>query len=393
MLSDPPIRPFSRRMDSIAISSTSATVNAVAERKAAGLNLVDFGAGEPHFATPQHIKEAAYAAIARGQTKYTAVPGTAELRESILWRHNEDFGSDYRFEEVIACPGGKYALFAALQVVVDEGDEVILPVPYWVSFKDMVHFAGGKCVFVDTTDDDFALTAQKIARAVTSRTKAIILNYPNNPTGAVLAREHIAEIVDMAARRNIWIISDECYAYLVYSGNPFSAGELKPAKDHMIIVGSLSKTYAMTGWRLGYALAPAPVIAAVEVIQSQAISCACAVTQAAAVAALTGPQECVREMVSEYKRLRDRTVAAVSEFPGVRTTVPGGAFYLFPDISEQLRAKGQSAPELCAALLDHGVATVPGTGFGAANHIRMSFACAERELASGLEAMRKFFSN
>lgn len=368
-------------------------MNAVAKLKASGVKLVDFGAGEPHFATPQHIKDAANAAIARNETKYTPVPGTAELREAIIWRHKKDFGSEYAFEEVIACPGGKYALFTALQVLVDEGDEVIVPVPYWVSFKDMVQFAGGTCVFVDTIADDFVLTPAQVARAITPRTKAIILNYPSNPSGAVLSPQYMAEIVEIAQKRNIWIIADECYAYLVYSGSRCSTGQLKHAKQNMVIAGSLSKTYAMTGWRLGYALAPAPLIAAMQVIQSQAISCPCAVTQAAAVAALTGPQECVEEMRAEYQRLRDRTVAAVSAFPGVRTSVPGGAFYMFPEVSEHLRSRGwRTASELTSALLQCGVATVSGEGFGSNRHIRMSFATSEHELASGLEKMGRFLT-
>jgi aspartate aminotransferase len=377
----------------MAMSSTSATVNTIAQMKAAGNPVVDFGPGEPCFPTPQHIKDAAHAAIEGNLTRYTPVPGTAELREAIVFRHRQDFGSGYSVEETIVCPGGKYALFSVMQVLIDEGDEVLLPVPYWVSFKDMVRFAGGNCVWIDTTRNEFHLTPQMVERAITPRTKAIILNYPNNPSGALLEEGEIAEIVDMAARRNIWVISDECYAYLTYRGGLLSAGSLKSGKRNVIIAGSLSKTYAMTGWRIGFALAPPSVIAAVQVMQSQAISCPSSVSQVAALAALTGPQSCIQSMRADYLRLRDRAVAALHAMHGLRVVIPGGAFYLFPEISEQLRLRGlATAGELCLALLTHGVVTVGGEGFGSNQHLRMSFAVSEDELTRGLDLMARFFN-
>ncbi len=381
---------FSRRTRSIAMSSTSAMVNAVAELKSRGVGVIDLGAGEPHFPTPEHIRQAADAAMAENKTKYTPVPGTAELREAIAARHRLDFGSDFSLSEVIACPGGKYALFTALQVLIDEGDEVILPVPYWVSFKDMVQFAGGKCVFVDTVNSGFQLTSEMVEAAVTPRTKAIILNYPNNPSGAVLDPQALVRILELAARNNLWVISDECYAYLTYSGRTVSAGEFKDAKRRLIVVGSFSKTYAMTGWRLGFALAPSSVIQAMETLQSQAISCPCSITQAAGVAALTGPQDCVQHMRAAYRELRDLAVAGLTAIPHISLTIPGGAFYAFPDVSAQLKLRGLSgARELSRLLLDGGVATVAGEGFGSPTHIRLSFAVAKGELSSGLQRIRE----
>jgi aspartate aminotransferase len=386
------IRPFSRRIGSIEISSTSATVNAVAQMRRSGVDVVDLGPGEPHFATPEHIKQAAIGAIHNNQTKYTAVPGNADLREAIVQRHRMDFGSNYSFEEVIACPGGKYSLFMAMQILVDEGDEVVIPIPSWVSFKDMVQFAGGKCVFADTTQNDFVLAAEIVERALTPRTKVIVLNFPNNPSGALIDIASLERIVKMAADRKIWVVADECYAYLTFVGKPLSVGQFKEHASNVVIVGSLSKTYAMTGWRLGYALAPAPVITAMQTLQSQEISCPCSVSQIAGVAALTGPQDCVEQMRQDYARLRDQALAGLKDLPGVRTVTPGGAFFVFPDVSGQLRRRNmQSAREFCAMLLrESGVVVVPGEGFGSATHVRLAYSVSGLELGRGLGKIREF---
>jgi aspartate aminotransferase len=244
------------RINRIEPSATMAVVAEADKLRQQGLDVVDFGAGEPHFPTPQHIKDAAIAAIHNNFTKYTAVGGTTELRDAIVRRHSADFASDYRREEAIASVGGKHGLFNAIQVLVDHGDEVILPVPYWVSFKDIVRYAGGNCVLLETDEEQgFRITAEMVANLVTSRTKLIILNSPSNPSGAVMAPEDLLEIMKLAAERGIWVISDECYVYLNYTGQKFSVGSLREYRERMVIVGSLSKTYAMTGWRLGYVLA------------------------------------------------------------------------------------------------------------------------------------------
>jgi aspartate aminotransferase len=392
MASTVPTRPFSHRINAIEMSSTSATVNTVAQMRRSGVSVVDLGPGEPHFATPEHIKQAAIGAIHNNKTKYTAVPGTAELREAIVQRHQKDFGSNYSVEEVIACPGGKYALFMAMQILVEEGDEVVVPTPSWVSFKDMIRFAGGKCVFVDTTQNDFVLTPKIVERALTSRTKAIILNFPNNPSGALIDATSLDRIVEMAVERNIWVVADECYVYLTFAGKPLSVGQLKRHASNLVIVGSLSKTYAMTGWRVGYALAPAAVISAMQTLQSQEISCPCSVSQIAAIAALTGPQDCVQYMRKEYAQLRDQAVAGLKDLPGIRTVTPGGAFFVFPDVSGQLRfRKLNSARELSSLLLrECGVVVVPGEGFGSATHVRLAYSVSKRELARGLQKLREF---
>src|SRR6202044_3100532 len=267
--------------------------------------LVDFGAGEPHFATPQHIKGAAIEAIQKNFTKYTMVAGIPELRQAIVERHAQDFGSNYTPDEAIFSTGGKLAIFNAIQVLVDHGDEVIVPVPYWVSYKDIVQYAGARCVFVEAPEaENFKVTADAIERAITPKTKAIILNSPSNPSGAVVSPKDLERIVRLAHERGIWLLLDECYVYLQYTGALVSGGSFTDAKEHVVVLGSLSKTYAMTGWRAGYALGPKPVIAAMGKLQSQSTSSTASFVQKAAIAALRGSQDCVGEMRADYLKLR-----------------------------------------------------------------------------------------
>ena len=381
------------RINRIEPSATMAVVAEADKLRQQGIDVVDFGAGEPHFSTPQHIKDAAIAAIQGNFTKYTAVGGTAELRDAIVHRHAVDFDSDYRREESIASVGGKHALFNAIQVLVDHGDEVILPVPYWVSFKDIVRYAGGNCVMLETDEaKGFRVTAEMIERLVTPRTKLIILNSPSNPSGAVMSPDDLTAVVRFASERGIWVISDECYVYLNYTGKRFSVGALREYRDRMVIVGSLSKTYAMTGWRLGYALAPAPLVSAMQKLQSQSTSNPTSIVQKAAVTALKGPQECVTEMRAEYIQLRDHVVNGLRAIPGVKCNLPEGAFYVYPNISAFFGRSGvKSASDLAGKLLREAhVATVPGEGFGTREHIRVSYATSIAELDRGLERMRKF---
>ncbi len=387
---------LTERINRIEPSATMAVVAEADKLRQQGIDVVDFGAGEPHFATPAHIKDAAIAAIQGNFTKYTAVAGTAELRDAIVHRHAVDFDSDYRREEVVASVGGKHALFNAIQVLVDHGDEVILPAPYWVSFKDIVRYAGGTCILLRTDEaQGFRVTAEMVARLVTPRTKLIILNSPSNPSGAVMSPEDLREVVRLAAERGIWVISDECYVYLDYTGRRFSVGGLREFRDRMVIVGSLSKTYAMTGWRLGYALAPAAVASAIAKLQSQSTSNPTSIVQKAAVAALKGPQQCVEDMRQEYVRLRDHVVKGLRSIPGVTCTLPEGAFYAYPNVSTFFGRGGtQSASDLAGKLLrEVHVATVPGEGFGTREHIRVSYATSMAELDRGLERMRKFLAN
>jgi aspartate aminotransferase len=386
---------LSKRINRIEVSATMAVVSEAERLRAGGADLVDFGAGEPHFATPQHIKDAAIAAIQANFTKYTPVGGTAELRDAIAQRHAADFGSGYKREECIAATGGKQALFNAFQVLIEHGDEVIIPVPYWVSFKDMVCYCGGVPVFAPTDErKEFALTADMVERAITPRTKVILLNSPSNPAGSVISAEDLTAIMQVAARRNILVLSDECYVYLDYTGHRFSLGSLTSEKERMLVVGSLSKTYSMTGWRLGFAMGPKWLIAAMQKLQSQSTSNPTSVVQKAAVAALTGPQGCVEEMRLEYIRLRDHVVAGLRSIPGVQCVLPQGAFYAYPNISKFLKGNGgqRTAAEIAGLLLrEAGVVVVPGEAFGTEEHLRVSYATSIAQLDKGIERMRKFF--
>ena len=387
--------PLTNRIQRIEVSATMAVAAEAEKLRATGADLVDLGAGEPHFSTPQHIKDAAIAAIQNNFTKYTAVGGIAELRDAIAKRHATDFGSEYKREECVASVGGKHALFNAIQVLVDHGDEVILPVPYWVSFKDIIRYGGGEPVYIPTDEGrDFQLTAEMVERAITPRTKMIILNSPNNPSGAVMNPEDMTSVLRLAHERGIWVVSDECYVYLNYTGHLFSAGSVTEVKERLLIIGSLSKTYAMTGWRLGYALGPAPVIAAMQKLQSQSTSNPTSIVQKAAIAALTGPQDCLQEMRTDYIKLRDEVVAGLRAIPGLTCAAPNGAFYAFPNVSHYFGRGGMNSASDAARKLLHEahVVVVPGEAFGTQEHVRISYAVSEQSLERGLERMRQFFA-
>jgi len=384
---------LSERIGRIEVSATMAVTAAAAKLRAEGAKLVDFGAGEPHFATPRHIKDAAIAAIEANFSRYTVVSGIAEVRKAIVARHACDFGSSYTPEEAVFTTGGKLALFNAIEVLVDHGDEVILPAPYWVSYKDIIQYAGGKPVYVETAEsENFRVTAEAIERASTPRTRAIILNSPSNPSGAVIPRADLERIVRLAHSRGIYLMLDECYAYLIFNEAPFSGASVTEAKEHLIVLGSLSKTYAMTGWRAGFALGPKAVIAAMSKLQSQSTSSTAAMVQKAAIAALTGSQECVCEMRADYIRLRDTIVAGLRSIPGITCTMPEGAFYAYPNVSGLLKKSGIATPaELTTRLLhEAGIVVVPGEPFGTYEHIRFSYAVSHKDVEEGLERLRAF---
>jgi aspartate aminotransferase len=386
---------FADRIGRIEVSATMAVAAEAAKLRAQGANMVDFGAGEPHFATPHHIKDAAIAAIEANFSRYTVVPGIPDVRKAIVERHAADFGSDYDISEAIFTTGGKLALFNTIQVLVDHGDEVILPVPYWVSFKDIIQYAGGKVVLVETKEsENFRITADAIEKAITPRTKAIILNSPSNPAGSIVSAEDMEHIVHLAHERGIFLLLDECYAYLNYAGKPVSAGAFTWAKEHMVILGSLSKTYAMTGWRAGFALASKSVVANLSKLQSQSTSNATSFVQKAAIAALTGSQECVSEFRAEFIDLRDYMLAKLTAIPGITCTKPEGAFYVYPNISAFLGKSGvKTATELATRLLHEAhVVTVPGEAFGTAEHIRISYPVTKQNIDEGTRRMAEFLT-
>jgi len=388
-----PAKVFADRIGRIEVSATMAVAAEAAKLRAQGANLVDFGAGEPHFHTPQHIKDAAIAAIEANFTRYTVVPGIPDVRKAIVERHACDFGSDYGLDEAIFTTGEKHALFNAVQILVDHGDEVILPVPYWVSFKDIIQYAGGTVVLLETSEaESFRITAAAIEKAITPKTKAIILNSPSNPAGSVVSPEDLERIVHLAHERGIYLLLDECYVYLNYEGKPVSAGSFTWAKEHMVVLGSLSKTYAMTGWRAGFALAPKAIIANLSKLQSQQTSNATSIVQKAAIAALAGSQECVNEFRAEFKELRDYMLAKVTAIPGVTCTKPEGAFYVYPNIGAFIGKGGvKSATELATKLLHEAhVVVVPGEAFGTAEHIRISYPVTKQNIDEGTRRMAEY---
>lgn len=384
---------FADRIGRIEVSATMAVAAEAAKLKATGVSLMDFGAGEPHFATPQHIKDAAIEAINANFTRYTVVPGIPELRKAIVQRHAEDFGSDYSIDEAVFTTGEKLALFNAVQVLVEHGDEVILPVPYWVSFKDIIQYAGGKVVYLQTEEaESFRITAAAVEALITPKTKAIILNSPSNPAGNVIDEADLERIVKVAHERGIYLILDECYVYLNYESKPVSAGKFAWAKDHMIVLGSLSKTYAMTGWRAGFALGPKKIIAALSKLQSQQTSNATSFVQKGTIAALNGSQQCVAEFRAEFKELRDYMIAALKTIPEVTCTVPGGAFYVYPNIGAYIGRGGvKSATELATKMLHEGhVVVVPGEAFGTPHHVRLSYPVTRETIDEGVKRMKAF---
>jgi aspartate aminotransferase len=388
-----PSKVFADRIGRIEVSATMAVAAEAAKLRAQGANLVDFGAGEPHFPTPRHIKDAAVAAIDANFTRYTVVPGIPDVRKAIVERHACDFGSDYSVDEAIFTTGGKLALFNTIQVLIDHGDEVILPVPYWVSFKDIIQYAGGKVIFLETSEaENFRITADAIEKSITPRTKAIILNSPSNPAGSVVSAEDLERIVRLAHERGIYLLLDECYVYLNYAGKAVSGGSFTWAKEHLVVLGSLSKTYSMTGWRAGYALAAKPVVANLSKLQSQSTSNATSFVQKAAIAALSGSQECVAQFRAEFIDLRDYMLARLAEIPGVTCTRPEGAFYVYPNISAFIGKGGiRTATELATRLLHEAhVVTVPGEAFGTGEHIRLSYPVTKQNIDEGTRRMADF---
>jgi aspartate aminotransferase len=384
---------IAERISTISVSSTL-KVSADADRlRREGVDVVDFGAGEPDFPTPDNIKQAAVAAISANFTKYTNAGGTPELREAICERHRVDFGTKYAPTECMVTVGGKHAIFNLIQALINPGDEVIIPVPYWVTYKDVVNYAGGHCVFVPTDESNgFEVTAAMIERHVTPKTKLAIINSPSNPSGAVLPQEEFRKIFALTSKRDIFLMTDECYCKFVYEGEPYSIAAEPGAKETVVVAGSLSKTYAMTGWRIGFALAPTPIIGAMMKLQSHSTSNPTSIAQKAAIEAMRGPQDSVPEMLAEYRRRRDFVVKRLREIPGVTIAIPKGAFYAYPNISVAFRSgRVKNSLDFSSDLLAKAhVAVVPGEAFGTDDHVRISYATSMHELERGLERLHRF---
>ncbi len=385
---------LAERVNRISISPTLAVLSEAERYKARGIDLVDFGPGEPDFPTPDHIKRAAIRAIEQNFTKYTATAGIAPLREAICRWHAAQFGSSYEPAECIVNVGGKHAIFNSINALIQAGDDVLIPAPYWVSFPDIVKYAGGRPVFLQTdAADGFCLRATQVEAALTPRTRVLIVNSPNNPTGAVIPPQEFARIYDVCERRDVWLLSDECYSHFTYGdARPHSVAGLPGSKPHVIIVGSLSKTFAMTGWRIGYTLAPQPLVEATLKLQSQSTSNATSISQYAALEALRGPMDSVATMLAEYARRRARILAGMRAIPGITCTAPEGAFYVFPNAAAKLRNGAADTTALARHLLERQhVVVVPGEAFGAPGFLRISYATSMERIEEGLRRLERFF--
>ncbi|MBE3588948.1 MAG: pyridoxal phosphate-dependent aminotransferase [Thermoanaerobacteraceae bacterium] len=389
---------LAERAKNISPSPTLAIDARAKKMIAAGEKVVNFGAGEPDFDTPEHIREAAIAAIRAGMTRYTPVAGTMQLRQAIVDKLRNDNGLDYRPEEIVVSAGAKHSLYNAMQVLLQPGDEVILPAPYWVSYLEQIKLAGAVPVIVQTRQENgFKLTVEELLSVVNRRTRMVIINSPGNPTGAVYTREELSALGHAVLEHGLIVISDEIYEKLLYDGlEHVSIASLSPAlKEQTVVVNGMSKAYAMTGWRIGYAAAPAPVAKAMADLQSHSTSNPTSIAQAASVAALTGSQEPVRKMVEEFRRRRDYMLERLQAIPGINCNRPGGAFYLFPSIDGYIgrRYKDHTikgAADLAGILLDEvKVAVVPGVAFGDDRCIRLSYATSMENIREGLDRIEQ----
>jgi len=379
---------LAERAGRIAISPTMKVTAEAIALKAKGIDVVDLGAGEPDFPTPKHISAAAHAAIDANFTKYTTNSGTEELKRAIVNRYKTDNGIEYATNEVIVTAGGKQALFNAVMVLFGKGDEVITHMPGWPTLVEQIKLAEATPVIVHAqAEEGFVLKAEMFLNAFTPRTRGIIINSPGNPTGALMSEGELEKVAQEASKRGIWILLDLCYDKLVYDPTPHNLpGVLyRTMRDHAVLCGSASKAYAMTGWRCGWVVAPKEVVGACNALQSHSTSNACSITQKAVVAGLNGPQECVTEMLEEYRVRRDKLCTWLAEEPRIRLVKPSGAFYLFPDVSDFLSPDGvRTTAELAQSLLDGPrVAITPGEAFDAPGFLRLSYAASMEDLQRG----------
>lgn len=389
---------FSQRVNAISSSPTMKLVQIKNQMVAQGKKVLDFGAGEPDFPTPDNIKQAGISAIQANFTKYTATPGIQDLKKAVRTSYLREQSHEPTDAEIVVSPGSKYSLFLLLQAVIDPGDEVIIPQPYWVSYPEMVLFCGGKPVFADHVRETplFALTADSFIRCHTPKTKVVIVNSPSNPTGKVMNRAELQKLLDYFTARQVLVVIDDCYRRILYTDEPYpSALAMMPqAKEWIAVVASLSKSYAMTGWRIGYTIAHAPLIAAMVKIQEHSTSNPCSISQKAAVEALSGDQEGVDRMVAEYRRRRDYFARRIDEIGNIPYSMPDGAFYFFADFSHYIAKKGlQNDNDLAMQILENlGIILVPGSAFGSPGYLRISYATAMDTITAGLDRLAEFLT-
>lgn len=386
------IFPVSDNVAKMQASSTLAAMQAAQAMIAEGLDVVDLGAGEPDFDTPLNIKRAAEEAMRQGKTKYTPTAGTRDLQQAIINFYERDFGTSFDRREVMATSGGKQAIFNAVVSLANPGDEVLIPKPYWVTFPEIAVFARATPVFIETEETDFVLTAEQVERAITPRTKLIILNSPCNPSGRVIPPREFRRIMEVLTERGLYAVSDECYLRFVYPPAEVYSAATLPAelRRRLCIAGSFSKTYAMTGWRMGYSLAPPEWTSAMLKVQGHSTSNPNSIAQAAALEAFTGPQESVATMLKEYGERRDWLIDALGEIPGMSCNVPEGAFYAFPDVRGCLKGEVKTSADFAERLLKQEQTVVTdGAGFGADGYIRISYATSLDRLKEGVRRIRR----
>ena len=385
------------RVAKIKPSETLAITAKANALKAEGKDVIGFGAGEPDFDTPANIKQAAIKAIEAGFTKYTPVGGTDELKDAIINKLKRDNSLEYKRSQIVVSCGAKHTLYNLAQALFEQGDEVIIPAPYWVSYPDIVVLAGGTPVILNTLEKDgFKINPQKLKSAITKNTRALIINGPSNPTGAAYSPDELKAIASVLINENILIITDDIYEKILYTKYPFAniVSVESKLKDRTIIVNGVSKAYAMTGWRIGYAAGPDEIIAAVSKIQSQNTSNPTSISQKASVEALNGDQSVVAMMVGEFRKRRDAIVAALNDIPNVKCLLPEGAFYVFPNVSgvyghSYKGKKITNSTQLIDYLLDEAnVATVPGAAFGNDDHIRLSYATSLKNIEEGVKRIK-----
>ena len=390
---------ISQRCQRVTGSLTLAIDAKAKEMKQKGIDVVGFGAGEPDFDTPEHIRKAAKDALDLGKTRYTPAAGMPELRQAICDKLKRDNGLDYVPQQIVVSNGAKHSLFNSFQALLEEGDEVIVPGPYWVSYPEIVRMAGGVPVIVEGREENnFKPTIDDFRAAVTDKTRAVVINSPNNPNGFVFTREELQAIGDLAIEKDLSIVSDEIYEFLVYDGaEHISIASLSPEiKEHTIVINGMSKAYAMTGWRIGYTASPLNAAKAMTNFQSHSTSCPNSIAQYAALTALSGPDDQLKSMVAEFDRRRRRIVELINEIPGLSCKPPKGAFYVMMNIGGVFGKRYNGAPivdsmSFTQLLLDNShVAVVPGAGFGADAYVRLSYATSMENIEKGLARIKEF---
>ncbi|MDY0135533.1 MAG: pyridoxal phosphate-dependent aminotransferase [Thiomicrospira sp.] len=387
---------LSDRVNRVKPSLTLVITAKAAELKRAGKNIISLGAGEPDFDTPDHIKQAGIDAITQGDTRYTAVDGTPELKQAIQAKFKRDNGLDYQLNEILVSSGGKQSFYNLCQAILNDGDQVIIPAPYWVSYPDMALLAGGEPIIIETDiSQNFKITPTQLEAAITPKTKLLVINSPSNPTGAIYSASELQALADVLLRHpQVLVASDDMYEHIVLGSTPFvNILQVCPQLTaRTLVLNGVSKAYSMTGWRIGYAAGPKAIIDAMKTVQSQSTSNPCSISQRASVAALNGDQACIQTMLSAFKSRHEFVVERVNQIPGFKCLPADGAFYMFINVEQAMLTKGfHSDADFATAILEQvDVATVPGSGFGAEGHLRISFATSLNNLQTALDRIDNF---